>query len=224
MRRGNRNPASIGEGCAPLELLSREELERRRVELLGVFVKAGVGEVLEDEELLRDHIGTLVGSLLGLLGIEADPVKSREHILISTILDQTWRNGQEIDIAGLVPQIQKPSFSRIGALELESFYPGKERFELAMAVRVPRSIAELGGTPRADAVKAAPAPMMAPSGTPRRPSAESRTPGHAGKVAAIRNSCASQSRSPFESRRVPQSMVMARLHRAISCRSRSTVS
>ena len=103
------------------------------VSLLSTF-SAPPAEVLEDEELLRDHIGTLVGSLLGLLGIEADPVKSREHILISTILDQTWRNGQEIDIAGLVPQIQKPSFSRIGALELESFYPGKERFELAMAV------------------------------------------------------------------------------------------
>ncbi|HXU30463.1 MAG TPA: ATP-binding protein, partial [Thermoanaerobaculia bacterium] len=103
------------------------------VSMLSTFT-APPAEVLEDDELLRDHIGTLVGSLLGLLGIDADPVKSREHILISTILDQTWRNGKEIDIAGLVPQIQKPSFDMIGALPIESFYPGKERFELAMAV------------------------------------------------------------------------------------------
>lgn len=103
------------------------------VSMLSTFV-APPAEVLEDDELLRDHIGTLVGSLLGLLGIDADPVKSREHILISTILDQTWRNGKEIDIAGLVPQIQKPQFEMIGALPVESFYPGKERFELAMAV------------------------------------------------------------------------------------------
>ena len=103
------------------------------VSMLSTFA-APPPEVLEDDELLRDHIGTLVGSLLGLLGIDADPVKSREHILLSTILDQTWRNGQEIDIAGLVPQIQKPPFDMIGALPIESFYPGKERFELAMAV------------------------------------------------------------------------------------------
>ncbi len=103
------------------------------VSMLSTFA-APPAEVLDDDELLRDHIGTLVGSLLGLLGIEADPVKSREHILISTILDRTWRNGKEIDIAGLVPQIQKPSFDMIGALPIESFYPGKERFELAMAV------------------------------------------------------------------------------------------
>ncbi len=91
-------------------------------------------EVLEDEDLLRDRVATLAGSLLGLVGIDADPVKSREHILLSTILDQTWRAGQDIDLAGLIQKIQKPPFAKVGVLEVESFFPGKERFELAMAV------------------------------------------------------------------------------------------
>ncbi len=34
-----------------LELLAGEELERGPVELFGVFVQAGVGEVLEDHQL-----------------------------------------------------------------------------------------------------------------------------------------------------------------------------
>ncbi len=91
-------------------------------------------EVLEDDDLLRDRVATLAGSLLGLVGIDADPVKSREHILLSTILDQTWRAGQDIDLAGLIQKIQKPPFAKVGVLEVESFFPGKERFELAMAV------------------------------------------------------------------------------------------
>src|SRR5262249_62362462 len=39
------------EGKASSELLTREELERRLVELFGVFVKARVRQVLEDHEL-----------------------------------------------------------------------------------------------------------------------------------------------------------------------------
>ena len=57
----------------------------------------------EDEELLRERVGTTATSLLGLLGIEADPIKSREHILLSTILDAAWRQGQELDLAGPHP-------------------------------------------------------------------------------------------------------------------------
>ena len=35
--------------------------------------------------MLRERIGTTVTSLLGFVGVEADPIKSREHILMSTI-------------------------------------------------------------------------------------------------------------------------------------------
>ena len=83
-------------------------------------------------ELLRERIGTTVTSLLGLLGIDADPIKSREHILLATILDAAWRQGQDLDLAGLIQQIQTPPVKRVGVIDLESFFPAKDRFALAM--------------------------------------------------------------------------------------------
>ena len=65
-------------------------------------------EILDDTEMLRERISTTVTSLLGLVGVEADPIKSREHILLSTILDHTWRAGQDLDLATLIQQIQTP--------------------------------------------------------------------------------------------------------------------
>jgi len=88
--------------------------------------------VVDDSELLRDRIMSTVTSLLGLLGKDADPIKSREHILISTILDNAWRQGTDLDISALIQQIQTPAVNRIGVMDLDSFYPAKERFELAL--------------------------------------------------------------------------------------------
>lgn len=89
-------------------------------------------EVLDDDELLTERINTTVTSLLGLIGVDADPIKSREHILLSTILDNSWRQKHDMDIAGLIQQIQAPPVNKIGVIDLESFYPSKERFELAI--------------------------------------------------------------------------------------------
>ena len=89
-------------------------------------------DVLDDVELLRERVSTTTTSLLGLIGVEADPIKSREHILLSTILDQAWRKGQDLDLAALIQQIQTPPLSKVGVLDLDSFYPSKDRFALAM--------------------------------------------------------------------------------------------
>jgi hypothetical protein len=85
----------------------------------------------QDKDLLRERIQTTATSLLALLGMEADPITSREHILISNILESTWANGKAIDLAGLIRTIQTPPFERIGVMDLDSFYPAKERFQLA---------------------------------------------------------------------------------------------
>jgi hypothetical protein len=90
--------------------------------------------IREDDELMRERINTTVTSLLGLLGIDADPIKSREHILISNILHNVWSAGSDLDIAGLIQQIQKPPITKVGVMDLDSFFPSKERFELAMAL------------------------------------------------------------------------------------------
>jgi len=89
-------------------------------------------DVLDDAELLRERISTTVTSLLGLLGIEADPIQSREHILLSTILNQTWKKEEDLDLASLIHAIQSPPVSKIGVMDVDSFFPSKDRFALAM--------------------------------------------------------------------------------------------
>ena len=91
--------------------------------------------VREDEELLRDRIQASVSGLLALLGIEADPIRSREHILLSTILDHAWRAGRSLDLASLIAEIQSPPFEKVGVFNLESFFDADKRFELWWRVR-----------------------------------------------------------------------------------------
>ena len=91
-------------------------------------------KTLEDREALRDRISATATSLLGLVGIDADPVQSREHVLLSTLLDAAWRAGKDLDLPTLIAQIQSPPVQKIGVLDLDSFYPAKDRFALAMAL------------------------------------------------------------------------------------------
>ncbi len=87
---------------------------------------------MNDASTLRDRIMSTVSGLLALLGIEADPLQSREHILLATMFDQAWRAGREITLEGLVREIPAPPFDRVGVIDLESFFPAKERFAFAM--------------------------------------------------------------------------------------------
>jgi len=89
-------------------------------------------EIIEDTDLFRERINTTVTSLLSLLGIDADPIQSREHILLSTILGASWQEGGGLDLAAFIQAIQSPPVTRIGVFDLESFFPSKERFALAM--------------------------------------------------------------------------------------------
>ena len=88
----------------------------------------------DDPDAMREAILSSVSSLLGLLGIAADPLKSREHILLSNIFSTAWQAGQNLDLELLIAQIQTPPFTKIGVMSLEGFYPSKERFELAMSL------------------------------------------------------------------------------------------
>ena len=88
----------------------------------------------QDTELLGERINTTVTSLLGLVGIDADPIRSREHILISNILHQEWSAGRDLDIGMLIQKIQTPPMTKIGVMDLDSFFPSNDRFELAMAL------------------------------------------------------------------------------------------
>lgn len=87
-----------------------------------------------DGGALRERIGATVGGLLSLAGIEADPIQSREHILLATLFDEAWSAGRDLTLASLIQGIQKPSFDKVGVFDLETFYPAKDRLRLAMSL------------------------------------------------------------------------------------------
>ena len=89
-------------------------------------------DIMAEKDLLRDRIQSTVTALLALLGIEADPITSREHILLSNIIESSWAAGKALDLAGMIRAIQAPPFERIGIMDLEAFYPPGDRFQLAM--------------------------------------------------------------------------------------------
>jgi len=88
----------------------------------------------EGEELLRERIQGTASALLGLVGIEADPLRSREHILLSNIFEHFWRQGEDLDLARLITSIQSPPVRRLGVFDVDTFFPEKDRFGLAMSL------------------------------------------------------------------------------------------
>ena len=91
-------------------------------------------ELLQDTAALRERIATVVSGLLALLDRDANPINSRDHVLLSTIFEDAWRKGTGLDMASLIAAVQKPAFDKVGAFDLETFYPSKERLQLAMAI------------------------------------------------------------------------------------------
>jgi len=88
----------------------------------------------EEQELLREQVQGTVSALLGLVGIEADPLQSREHILLSNIFEHFWRQGEDLDLARLISAIQSPPVRQIGVFDVDTFFPEKERFGLAISL------------------------------------------------------------------------------------------
>ncbi|MGD2167322.1 MAG: ATP-binding protein, partial [Gammaproteobacteria bacterium] len=86
----------------------------------------------DDPDAFRERVQSTVQGILTLLDIDADPLTSREHILLSKILSETWKRGERLTLASLIASVQSPPFERVGVMELDSFYPAGERFELAM--------------------------------------------------------------------------------------------
>jgi hypothetical protein len=86
----------------------------------------------ERDEMFRDRVQSAVSGLLALLGIDADPVRSREHIFLSTLLTKAWKEGKDLDVAEMIGEIQQPPFDTVGVMDLDLFFPAKDRNALAM--------------------------------------------------------------------------------------------
>ncbi|HJU44794.1 MAG TPA: hypothetical protein VJ691_18345 [Vicinamibacterales bacterium] len=89
-------------------------------------------EIVNDPELLQDRVTTAATSVLTLAGVNAEPITSREHVLISNLFTDSWRAGRDLDLAALIAHIQSPPIAKVGVVDIESFFPAKERFALAM--------------------------------------------------------------------------------------------
>ena len=85
-----------------------------------------------DRDLYRERIATCATSLLGLAGVQGDPIRSREHILLSALIDAAWQADKAIDLGALIHEVQNPPMTRIGVMEIETFFPSADRFDLAM--------------------------------------------------------------------------------------------
>jgi hypothetical protein len=88
---------------------------------------------LGDEET-QEKVKGVTSALLGLVGIDADPIRSREHILISSIINDTWGKDTDLTLPDLIVQLQNPPFEKLGVFEVDTFFPPKDRLDLAMRV------------------------------------------------------------------------------------------
>ena len=89
----------------------------------------------ENREALRERISSTVTALLGLVGYEdIDPIRSREHILLSNIFENAWSGGRDVELTELILQTQTPPFDKLGAFPVDTFFPAKDRMELAMVL------------------------------------------------------------------------------------------
>lgn len=99
------------------------------VDVLGML--RAPGESLDDE-VLRDLVKGTVSALLGLVGVDADPVKDPQHVLFATLLEHAWRAGNDLDLEGLILGLVDPPFDKIGVFPVDTFFPRKDRMKLAM--------------------------------------------------------------------------------------------
>jgi hypothetical protein len=89
----------------------------------------------DNREVLREKITSTVTALLGLVGYtDIDPLRSREHILLANIFENEWSQGKDVELTELVLQTQTPPFDKLGAFPIETFFPAKDRMELAMVL------------------------------------------------------------------------------------------
>ncbi|HEX7464102.1 MAG TPA: hypothetical protein VF382_04300 [Actinomycetota bacterium] len=85
-----------------------------------------------ETETLRDEIEGFASSLLGMADLPSDPIASREHVLISNLVEYAWRQGRSLDLTTLIQQILEPPMRKLGVFDVDEFFPAKDRTELAL--------------------------------------------------------------------------------------------
>ncbi len=97
-------------------------------------LEAPKGPFDDNVEALRDEIQGFTTGLLGMIGIDADPISSRENILIANLIEYAWRKGDALDFEALLGWIQRPPIRKLGVFDVEAFFPADDRLKLALKI------------------------------------------------------------------------------------------
>jgi hypothetical protein len=87
-----------------------------------------------DAETVSDEVEGFVSGLLAMVGVDSDPLSGREHILLANLIENAWAAGHDLDLPGLVAQVQDPPLRKLGVYELDAFFPPEDRTKLAMTL------------------------------------------------------------------------------------------
>ena len=90
--------------------------------------------VVDDVEAMAEAVRGTVSGLLELVGVAADPVKDREHIVLAQVLAAAWRDGESMDLESLILRLVDPPFAKVGVFPVDTFFPRKDRMDLAMSL------------------------------------------------------------------------------------------
>jgi hypothetical protein len=85
----------------------------------------------EDEETARDALSASVSLLLRLVDRDADPAKSRDHVMLSHLAERRLSAGQPASLTALLADLIEPPIATVGAMAVDDFLSPKERKELA---------------------------------------------------------------------------------------------
>jgi len=96
--------------------------------LFGGF-KAPIGL---NSEMLSDAIENTVTSYLSVVDKNSSEAGTPEHSFLSEILKIFWIKGESLSFPEFIGAILNPPFEKIGVLDLETFFPKKERSALAL--------------------------------------------------------------------------------------------
>ena len=88
--------------------------------------------ILASAEALGEAVSGAAGALLGLLGVDVEPLRSREHVLMASVIQNAWRSGRGLNLELLIAELVTPPFARVGVFEVDRFMPRREREELAL--------------------------------------------------------------------------------------------
>jgi Helicase HerA, central domain len=90
----------------------------------------------EDESVIRERASLLVNKIMSALGSDTDPMTDPGHVYLTELLLNSWRSGNDLPLeqwSGLV--ITPPeSLDHIDGIDINDFFPPKERIKLARSL------------------------------------------------------------------------------------------